>query len=394
MRISDDGMSAVRGIAALVVVVAHAIQIFVIRLIGIDHLIARVAGQMAAHAVFVFFIVSGFLITSSIIKNIQRNGGAFNLVEYASARISRIYPPLIFAILTSLALYFLMRLLGMPGNDSVGAAPYGLPNDLYAARESFKIGLNDIVNALLMNNGLLQVDGPLWSLCVEWRIYIVVGSVAMLMTSKVAFRKVFWVGILVISIIKLAAIDSNAYFYLLIWLAGSCVALGDKYGIRFHGLLRSVAWIAPLSIATALLFANPELVLKSRQLSNYRDYVFQFICCMVWINLLFPRDTMRETLSRRILMKLGDFSYTLFIIHFPIMLFILAVLQNRVGYSLMLSTLLAMFAIGLTLIISYWIGKYVERRDIFMPAIVRTIQRILLEVKGIVSDLAPKQSGS
>jgi len=188
-------MSSVRRIAALIVVCAHANQIFIIRLLGLDHVVSKIAGQMTPHAVFVFFVVSGYLITLSIIKNIQRNEGCFNLIEYASARISRIYFPLIFSLLTCLSLWFIMRLFELPGNDSVGAITYGLPNDLYVARDVFSIKLEDIRNALLMNNGLLQVDGSLWCLCVEWRIYIVVGCLAMLMKSRSLLHKFVWGGV-------------------------------------------------------------------------------------------------------------------------------------------------------------------------------------------------------
>ena len=68
--INDNGMSSIRGAATLVVVGAHSIQIFLLRFLGLDHVIAKIAGQMAAHAVLVFFIVSGYLISLSILKNI------------------------------------------------------------------------------------------------------------------------------------------------------------------------------------------------------------------------------------------------------------------------------------------------------------------------------------
>ena len=54
MQVIDEGMSSVRGIAALIVVSAHVVQIFIIRLFGLNHVVAKINGQMAAHAVFVF----------------------------------------------------------------------------------------------------------------------------------------------------------------------------------------------------------------------------------------------------------------------------------------------------------------------------------------------------
>ncbi|EHD2280224.1 acyltransferase [Vibrio cholerae] len=367
MKIDDEGMSLVRGVAALVVVVAHAIQIFILRLLGADHMVAKVAGLVAAQAVFVFFIVSGYLITLSIIKNTQRNNGAFNLFEYASARIARIYPPLTFAVVLCLILWALMRVYSLPGNDSVGAISYGMPNDLYAARKFFSIGFDDIKNAFLMNNGLLQVNGPLWSLCIEWRIYLAAACLGVLVTTKSWLQRIFWGTLFLIILNKMKAVDGNAYFYALIWATGSFVAIWAQ--CKFKMVSLKLFWVAPLLILISVWIFDPEFFLSSRSLSDSKDRALQFVFCLFWLGILFPRFEYRKSLFVRVMMHLGDFSYTLFIIHFPLMLFLLSVAQDYVGYSVVLSLIVAMSSIGLALILSCYAGRVVENKRLFSTII-------------------------
>lgn len=384
MKVADEGMSSVRGVAALVVVAAHAVQIFLIRLLGLDHVIAKMAAQMAVHAVFVFFIVSGYLITISIIKNCQRNGGGFNLIEYTSARISRIYPPLIFAIAICSVLYLLIRLFELPGNDLSGGSPYGLPNDLYTARNTFTIKSDDIINALLMNNGLLQVDGPLWSLCVEWRIYIAVACLAMLIATKKNIYRILWGGIFILSLTKLKAIDGNAFFYLTIWLTGGGVAIGHAFKFRFDARIRRIIGVGLVSVIGIIVYFNPEILLASRRLSNNQERAFQFLWCILWLCILFPWVDYDKTFFRRTLIGLGGFSYTLFIIHFPVMLFLMSLLQNIIGYSIALAILAAALSMGIVLFLSYFAGKYIERKDLITPIVRFCFQRFAFLLRGIV----------
>lgn len=90
-----------RGIAAIIVLLGHVSEAYIARFFGSDHLIFQTSGTIARHAVLIFFLLSGYLITVSIMINIRRNA-YFSVVDYLSARISRIHPPFLGAIIVVL----------------------------------------------------------------------------------------------------------------------------------------------------------------------------------------------------------------------------------------------------------------------------------------------------
>lgn len=47
----DEGMNAVRGLAALAVVFAHAVQVFIARITGTDNFFVIATGQIASQSV-------------------------------------------------------------------------------------------------------------------------------------------------------------------------------------------------------------------------------------------------------------------------------------------------------------------------------------------------------
>lgn len=59
-------LDAARGLCAIIVFSAHLCQIFVMRLIGPDHLAFQIAGTAARHAVLTFFLISGYLISKIV----------------------------------------------------------------------------------------------------------------------------------------------------------------------------------------------------------------------------------------------------------------------------------------------------------------------------------------
>lgn len=368
--INDGGLSTIRGIAALAVVIAHSYQIFLARILGNDLLLAKVLTQMAHQAVLCFFIVSGVLITQSVLVNIGKYG-RFSLVEYISARVARIYPPLLCAIGLSLLYYVLINHLTLPGADVAGGQPYGLEGDLYQARKTFSITATDIKQTLIMNNGLLQVNGPLWSLCIEWRIYVAVGAVAILATWKGPFLKIAGAILCFWAVSKLLRVNEFAYFYLLIWCTGAAATLCRHFAFQpFKGWVRrKVVGACILTILAVWATLAPELLFSGGVKFGAQENAFQFLICLFWLNTLLVKKEHPPAAWREKTMKLGDFSYSLYIVHFPTMLFLLSLLQNRIGGSLVHSVTAALLSIATSLCIAYCVAQIFEKRSRFKPLV-------------------------
>lgn len=143
-RADIDGL---RAIAVLPVIFFHAgISLFSGGFVGVD----------------VFFVISGFLITSVIAEEIRR--GDFSIVRFYDRRIRRIFPALFFVIFLSVcAAYWLF----MPGEmknfgQSVFAASGFASNFLFWYEEGY-------FNAGVHTKPLLHT----WSLAIEEQYYII-----------------------------------------------------------------------------------------------------------------------------------------------------------------------------------------------------------------------------
>lgn len=218
----------------------------------------------------VFFLVSGYLITASILKNIHRNSGQFDLLSYSASRVSRIYQPLIFSVLLCLVIYLVINVFSLPG----GQAPYGLLGDLYSARVTYEVRMRDFLGLLLMKDGFLQANGPLWSLYIEWRIYIAAGCGALLVTVKRVSHKILVGALLLYVLLGLREVDPNALFYAGIWPMGACAALvKTNASDRLYKISRC-CWMFPVVVLLCLIASDPHTLLNSMRLSSNGERFF------------------------------------------------------------------------------------------------------------------------
>jgi len=350
-----------RGIASIAVLVPHIAAVFLYRLIGSDHPIASTAGTVARHAVLVFFLLSGYLITLSIFVNVQRNG-RFNVAEYLTARVARIYPPLLGAIGIVLAAFAIIHGLGLPG-----AEHYGLPGDLYAARDRFTVSAKDVLFALLMHNGMLEADGPLWSLCIEFNLYIAALFAALAVTASTAKRRLVTAAAAIAWVAWWIRADSQFVFYLAIWALGASLCIWRALLARpiVAKSFSVLAWTS-LGIYLALLFLAPGWLVIDKP-GHWASFGLQFIACVGYAYVLFV-PTWGER-PPRWLARSGDYSYSLYVIHFPILLLILSLTQTWMGSSLTRACIVAALSGVIAIAASSVFSTFFENQRLFRPFI-------------------------
>jgi len=304
-------LDAVRGISALVVVCDHISSTFYWRLVGHDSLLATVATIAGRHAVILFFLLSGHLITKSIASN-TRHGG-FSASDYAAARIARIYPPLIGAIAVCGIVWAIIHGLQLPGS-----IVYGLPHDLYRDPDSYVMTGTDVLGAISMRGGLTDADAPLWSLFIEVHIYVLAMAVASFWQRK-------WLVRVACIIAGLAAVFLLRYqaFWIAMWVIGASTVF--LKAPRRYAII--IAAFAAICVAIGVAKWGPSELGSN----TAHGYMLQLSCAVLYaVGLFYVFPKLHYP---RVIVGTANFSYSVYIIHAPLLLLALSLTQDWMGYS-------------------------------------------------------------
>ena len=164
------GIESIRGVLALTVFLCYAWIIFVGSgsTTGVGQLHSAL-NFVTRFAVVFFFAVSGFVIAMTIDRNRQRG---FRATDYWLSRAARILPPLLAVIGITFALHLALVYSGLSyvswGNAERASYHTDTTEQLLAVATTTLLGE-------LQGKGL---NGPLWSLTMEVRLYVVAGLLA------------------------------------------------------------------------------------------------------------------------------------------------------------------------------------------------------------------------
>lgn len=372
-------LDALRGISAIVVCLAHSFYGFVTPYGGVKNWGTRLMNCGAYFAVLIFFILSGFMITVSILRNIKSHRGTFSHRAYLAARIARIYPPLIFALILQTVVFGLIHGRRLHGNET-----FRLAGDLFILREKAALDWQQLGAAILQLqmvfvNKFMVMNGSLWSLPYEFWIYIVVG----LFTIWIVNRKGLH-GLLPFSLLLALITYRNSFFglYLGIWLIGAIWAITWHRG--WHRLPTFAAW---LSGGSAISLVGMCIVIReaglgpSVQGETLGRLIFSaFACLFASITLFLTRRMWQRIIEQtrgltEAVASTADYSYTLYLIHFPIVLLGMSVLRPVIhsrGFAVQIFSwlMIALFAV----IFSRIVAPIVEDRSRCLPWLKRVLR--------------------
>ena len=318
-----EKFDALRGIAALVVLVSHVVELYWVRLLGVDAPVARIAAAAGRHAVLVFFLLSGYLVTLSILGNVRRNG-TFSPREYLAARIARIHPPLLGALAVMAVVWLVIHLGRLPGSAS-----YGLPGDLFVMRPNYAIQPSRVVTALLMLGGLTGPNPPLWSLYFEFQLYVLALLAALALTRR-GVRIACAFGAL-LGAIALSEHNRSFVFFALVWLAGAAGALWtSRAGAEsVRGRLQPVVFGLAAGLAIGALRHPWALATVTPGMASE---LAQYALCALYAHAMFFSPVLDKALPPA-LARTGRFSYSLYVVHYPLLFLLLSFTQNWTQYS-------------------------------------------------------------
>lgn len=272
-------------------------------------------------AVLFFFVLSGFVIHLRYAKqlNLDNRETSFDWRSYVWRRAKRLYPPLIFALALTWALDVYGARLGYP--IYFQATPSPLINQNVVVHHDWLTGLGNL--AFLMNSYVPAwgTDGPLWSLKFEWWFYMIYPVFWWLSKKSIRVATVLMVGLWLASFVPAlwpASLLREVFSMMLAWWFG--VLLADI----FAGRLRwSFARLAPLILfITFLPFINLNPIIS--------DILWGLgFTGLIAVCFAFHRKDGLILSMLGILKPLGDMSYTLYVIHFPILVLISGYVMSR-----------------------------------------------------------------
>lgn len=349
-------LDLLRGLAALLVLVGHWRNFLFVdytqltvhrRWFALPYVLTSGGHQ----AVVIFFVMSGYLISGSVFRMLDR--GVWSWVTYLIHRLVRLWVVLLPGLL--LCLFW----------DSIGLH-FHLAPALYGGANYNHI-TSDVRAALtpklfLLNLFFLQgiagpqfgSDGALWSLANEFWYYILfpLGLLAVYRSAKTTIRP--WTRILCAILFLLIAwwLRQNVLMGFPLWLAGTLLYLLPV--LKLSGRVRLLASAAYIPI----LFFIAKTHRISQVVGDYLLAVATFF--LLWI-LLSATQIAKPSFGERTSRELARFSYTLYVVHMPFLVLLTAVAAGSTRWTPDLPHILEAVAIlALALAYAYGVAAVTE----------------------------------
>ena len=287
-------------------------------------------------AVAVFIVVSGF----SLALAPMRSGGTLRggARRFLRRRAWRIVPPYWAALIVST----IITALVLQPNLGTGAVAKGF-----------------FVHGLLIQDivGSVTPNGAFWSIAVEWQIYFVFPLILLLARKTNLSTAVFCAVLLVVAAQAMAGLGSplnkihhfSAQFLALFAVGVLAVQLGnDDRAVKLRRPL-TAAGVAALAILLLLAILEGSVWVVNRYF--WIDIIFgSGIACLMALMLGGGLPRARRVLASRVALTLGLFSYSIYLLHGPL----LAVLDQDVFAPMHLAPLLTfglLLAVGVPTIL-------------------------------------------
>ncbi len=343
LAVNVHNLNGWRGVLALVVFFCHCYQIYFLPLYSNVGIAAFCASFLSNIAVVYFIILSGFVIGYSEEK--KKKG--FQWKTYIFNRFTRIYPSYLAVLLLCVTLYFIFPIVnGGSRNFEL------LPSYKFVVRTAFNFNLSEIGRAVLMLiTDVLQVNGPLWSLVLEWWLYAS-GLLVLLATRDKRWFCKFIFGLLTIAPLYYiyTIFGFIGLFYITIWFTGFYY---QKIPI----------FVQKLFALTGGLFMAFTIF---KYLDNFEGFyrgggnwfnTFQAVSAFVFLFV-----ALRFKVAD-LFFRISIFSYTLYVLHFPILLFVFGLMCKYLHISFFWSVVALLIEIPAIILLAKWIARFTEDKE-------------------------------
>ncbi len=347
-KTASSFINFLRAISSQIVLIGHAL--------ALNNIILKnsVLHNLPSFAVLIFFILSGFVIAYST----KLKGVHYGLKNYVIDRFARIYITLIPALLiiVTFALIYLVV---------IGKLPYSL-NITHLFANVFMQQENTVLQQLiyrLPNNphykflGFLGDNLPLWSLSIEWWHYMFFGLLFFIPIKKYNYKHLLLLVLTLPFVVGYLILPGRAGYGLpLIWFSGVFInwALhrfyNNKLIIKLSAIFTTLFFITTL---ISLYFASSWAII----------YFALFFCCGLF--LFTVNDNKKIESAFNLLKWPSNYSFSLYIIHYPILLLMLTIVKNPLINTFLVIVLSNVLALIMYLVFEHKhkvLANYLKKR--------------------------------
>ncbi|MCE2566121.1 acyltransferase [Komagataeibacter sp. FNDCF1] len=324
-------LTSLRGVACLVVLFGHAIQVFRYSQptrppgLAVVHDLVTYAFNAEA-AVVLFFVLSGCVLSLSLRKYTHMTGRIVG--SFYVKRLFRIYPLLWFSIALAIASMVIAR-----GWVADGVFVGWLSRNLQTPVS--------IRNTLASVSGLFtRYNGPMWSLRVEL-MYSVVFPLLFVLVRAPRLRVLTLAALAAIALLPLPH-ETGTVFALCFGL-GALIPLLPTTLPRHHGLYALLAVAVLLYDRYALAPLNlPERI----------PDMIETAAAFVVIRDLYASGRQYRFLLSKPVIAVGELSYGIYLLHLPVMLIVFSLAGRMMGAPTLLShPSLTQFGLGMVTVV-------------------------------------------
>lgn len=342
-------LDGLRAVAVLLVIAFHAR----VHLPGV-HL--EEAFKEGSHGVDLFFVLSGFCLARPTLEKLARGTPAdFDLAAYAGKRMLRILPPYAaaVAIFTAVGAYLMRHGIALPPG-------------------MFPFGTSEVMSELLfLDRGLHHINASFWSLAVEFRWYFIFPvALAVWAHSRRSFVALLALVVVASELTRASSTDVGVLPAFLLGIAAAGLSLrGD------HPIHRHAAFLCVLSIVFGLLN-------ERRDHFPIQTNVGWHFAAFFFVLYAGRQAWLRAVLASRPLRAIGTASYSIYLVHEPIVGAIVTTFGPRIGgYQAMALAGSAGIAAGF----AFWA---IVERPITRPALVAAFVRRTRAAYGALLNVA------
>lgn len=310
-------LDSIRGLAALYVAIGHIWQFLVFQppFANLPKLFTVL--NFGHAAVGIFIVLSGYCLMLPIAAQGHVEQEAGWLQAFIRRRALRVYPAYIAAIIFSLTLI---------ATTGVGLDPQRI----------WTMGLNhfsgeSIGSHLLLMHNLTRfqwtIDAPLWSVALEWQIYLLFGAVIVPLWKRVhPYLMLSALFVLTAWTATIPTLGEKCLWFVGLFLMGNIAAC---YGTRTAAGVEGLGLPSKLWKLAGLRSAIPAMIVFIATCMMPKLIVVSDIALgigvsgiLVWLQRTFaktPEHSVIRVLSAKPLVTLGAMSYSIYLLHFPIL---------------------------------------------------------------------------